>query len=67
MLLSAAELKLSPVDELRDLLNLGGFPEPYLGASATEARHWSREYRTRLVREDVVSLERIQDLGVSSS
>ena len=28
-----------------------------------QAKRWSREYRTRLIREDVVSLERIQDLG----
>lgn len=42
---------------------LGGFPEPFLGGSATEAKRWSREYRTRLIREDVSSLERIQDVG----
>ena len=29
----------------------------------TEARRWSREYRQRLVREEVTSLERVQDLG----
>ena len=28
-----------------------------------EARRWSREYRQRLVREEVTSLERVQDLG----
>lgn len=42
---------------------MGGFPEPFLSGSETEARRWSREYRTRLIREDVTSLERIQDLG----
>ena len=26
-------------------------------------KHWSREYRTRLIREEVTSLERIHDLG----
>ena len=45
------------------LLELGGFPEPFLGGSHVEAKRWSREYRTRLIREDVVSLERIHDLG----
>ncbi len=49
--------------DLATLIELGGFPEPLLGASATEARRWSREYRTRLIREDVTSLERVQDLG----
>jgi len=60
---SAAELGLKTAAGLRSLLTLGGFPEPFLGGSETEARRWSREYRTRLVREDVTSLERIQDLG----
>lgn len=61
--LSAAELGLKSPQELRELLTLGGFPEPYLGGSEVEARRWSREYRDLLIREDVVSLERVQDLG----
>lgn len=61
--LSAAELGLRTPAELRDLLTLGGFPEPWFGASATEARRWSREYRTRLVRDDIAGLERVADLG----
>ncbi len=60
---SAAELRLRAPSELRDLLTLGGFPEPFLGGSEMEARRWSREYRSRLVREDVAGLERVQDLG----
>jgi hypothetical protein len=60
---SVAELGLRRPGELRDLLTLGGFPEPFLGGSEVEARRWSRECRSRLVREDVASLERIQDLG----
>jgi predicted AAA+ superfamily ATPase len=60
---SAAELGVRTADDLRALLTLGGFPEPYLSGSEVEARRWSREYRTRLIREDVASLERIQDLG----
>ncbi|MDA8347727.1 MAG: AAA family ATPase [Pseudomonadota bacterium] len=61
--LSVAELGLSDPDGLLQLLTLGGFPEPFLSGSETEARRWSREYRTRFIREDVISLERIQDLG----
>jgi uncharacterized protein len=61
--LSVAELGLTKPAELQDLLNLGGFPEPYFSGSATEARRWSREHRTLLVREEVASLERVQDLG----
>jgi uncharacterized protein len=61
--LSAAELGLRRSDELRDLLRLGGFPEPFFGGSETEARRWSREYRSRLIHEDLATLERVQDLG----
>lgn len=61
--LSVAELGLERSKAFGELLTLGGFPEPYFGGSRVQARRWSREYRTRLVREDVVSLERIQDLG----
>ena len=61
--LSAGELHLRRVDELRDLLALGGFPEPFFGGSERQARRWSREYRDRLVREDITGLERVSDLG----
>lgn len=61
--LSVAELGIGDRDTWLQLLALGGFPEPFLSGSETEARRWSREYRTRLIREDVSSLERIQDLG----
>ena len=60
---SVSELDLRTSKDFADLLDLGGFPEPFLSGSRTEARRWSREYRTRLIREDVVSLERVHDLG----
>jgi predicted AAA+ superfamily ATPase len=31
--------------------------------SATGARRWSREYRSRVIREDLASLERVDELG----
>src|SRR3990170_3812386 len=60
---SAKELAIRTSARLGDLLKLGGFPEPFLSGSEVEARRWSRDYRNRLVREDVAGLERIQDLG----
>jgi len=59
----SAELRLETQKELLELLRLGGFPEPFLGGSDVDARRWSREYRNRLIREDLASLERVQDLG----
>lgn len=46
-----------------DISKLGPFPEPLLGGDGTRARRWSRAYRSRLIREDVASLERVDELG----
>lgn len=61
--LSLAELKSKSQESLMDLLKFGGFPEPFFSASETEAKRWSREYRNRFIREDLVQLERVHDLG----
>ena len=61
--LSLAELKSKTQKTLMDLLTFGGFPEPFFAASETETKRWSREYRNRLIREDLVQLERVHDLG----
>jgi predicted AAA+ superfamily ATPase len=61
--LSVGELGIKARAGLMTLLRLGGFPEPFFGGSETQARRWSREYRNLLVREEVTSLERVQDLG----
>ncbi len=60
---SVAEANIDQPDGLNALLRLGGFPEPFLGGSEVEARRWSRQYRTRLLEEDVASLTAIRDLG----
>ncbi len=60
---SAAELGMKTSKDLGTLMALGGFPEPFTGGSEKEARRWSREYRSIIVREEVNSLEHILDLG----
>ena len=61
--LSFAELKLKSNKDLMDLLKLGGFPEPFLNGSEIESKRWTREYRTRLIREDIAGIEQVRDLG----
>jgi hypothetical protein len=61
--LSVAELKIDRPADLLGLLTLGGFPEPFLSGSEVQARRWSREYRNLLVREELVSIERVLDLA----
>lgn len=51
-----------PADVLDSLLAFGGFPEPFLGASAKEAARWRLAYAARLVHEDVRDLERVREL-----
>jgi hypothetical protein len=47
---------------LRDLLALGGFPEPFLSGSEKRAARWRLGYGARLVREEIRSLENLRDL-----
>jgi predicted AAA+ superfamily ATPase len=61
--LSVAELKISSKSDFEHLLCLGGFPEPFLEGSEKQAKRWSREYRTRLVRDELGSLEQFRDLA----
>lgn len=48
---------------LLDLLKLGGFPEPLSRGSETQAKRWRLSYGTRLVQDEVRSLEQVQDLA----
>jgi predicted AAA+ superfamily ATPase len=49
---------------LENLMLYSGFPEPLLSASVRESRRWSREYRSRVVNEDLNSLERVKDIAI---
>ena len=51
--LSVKEAGIHNNSGLIELLELGGFPEPFLGKSKVEAKRWSREYRDRLLKEDM--------------
>jgi predicted AAA+ superfamily ATPase len=47
-------------DDLRHLLTFGGFPEPLFKANQTVWRRWQRERLTRVIHEDLVSLEAVK-------
>lgn len=61
--LSLDELKSWHRSDLETLFNLGGFPEPFFGGNKFNAQRWSREYRNRILRDDISSIEKIDDLG----
>jgi predicted AAA+ superfamily ATPase len=52
-----------PPDEALMLLNrLGGFPEPFLSGSETEATRWRNQYYTDLIREDILEFGRLHEV-----
>ncbi|MDY6839858.1 MAG: ATP-binding protein [Thermodesulfobacteriota bacterium] len=59
-----AELQRPEPGAVQDLLVYGGFPEPFTLQSETQTKRWSREYRTRIVREDLADLENVKDLSI---
>ena len=61
--LSVAELKLKQQEDLERLMTLGGFPEPYFAGDQQARNRWANSYRSRLVREDLATLEQIRDMA----
>jgi hypothetical protein len=53
---------LSPDEALAQLNRLGGFPEPFLSGSETEAARWRAQYYTDLIREDILEFGRLQEI-----
>ncbi len=58
------EINQSNKYNLKDLLNYGGFPEQLISSSPRKSRRWSREYRSRIINEDLNSLENVKDLSL---
>ena len=61
--LSVAELGVENREGFDQLMQLGGFPEPFFSGSEAQSRRWSREYCSLLVREEITALEQVRDLG----
>jgi predicted AAA+ superfamily ATPase len=61
--LTVDELETSSQEDLETLFRLGGFPEPFLSGEAFESNRWSREYRQRFLKDDISSIETIEDMG----
>jgi uncharacterized protein len=61
--LSVAELGIAKPLDLRALIALGGFPEPFFSGSLDQARRWSREHREFLLQDELRDLETVQDMG----
>ncbi len=49
-------------DDLENLLKFGGFPEPFLKADLRFLNRWKEERLSKIIREDLRDLERVQDI-----
>ena len=61
--LTVGELGLQTDKDMQNLLLLGGFPGPFLSGSQRQALRWRREYRSRVIEQDIASLELSQNLS----
>jgi predicted AAA+ superfamily ATPase len=53
---------MAPSEALILLNRFGGFPEPFLSGSETEAARWRKQYYTDLIREDILEFSRIHEI-----
>jgi uncharacterized protein len=50
--------------DLQHLMVCSGFPEPFRLGSERETRRWSREYHSRLIRDDLRDLELVREISL---
>ncbi|NOZ62821.1 MAG: ATP-binding protein [Calditrichaeota bacterium] len=61
---SFAEVRYERKNALFELLKFGGFPEQFISASERATRRWSREYRSRIIYDELDSLENVKDVAL---
>jgi len=62
--LSLYEISKEPtLADLQALLSFGGFPEPFFSQSERDWKRWQRERISRVIHEDLVSLEQVKEVG----
>lgn len=59
--LSLAEIPNSTENDLDLLMQRGGFPEPFLAESRTQANRWRMQYIDGLIRTDILDFEKVHD------
>jgi predicted AAA+ superfamily ATPase len=62
--LSLYEINARPgASDLDQLLAFGGFPEPFLKANGRHWKRWQRERQSRVIQEDLISLEQVKEVS----
>lgn len=49
-------------DVIRQMMLLGGFPEPFLKGSEIFAKRWRKSHLDTIIREDLLDLEKVRDI-----
>lgn len=57
-----AAAQFAPDEALRRLVEVGGFPEPFLNGDPTFARRWRRRHLDVVLRQDLMDLEPVRDI-----
>ncbi len=52
--------------DLLQLLQFGGFPEPFFSGEESFWRRWSKERRKKVIQEDLIDLERVKEVSTFS-
>ena len=50
-------------EDVAHLLEFGGFPEPFTASSERHWRRWQKERKTRVINEDLATLERVHEIA----
>lgn len=58
------EIEQTTEGNLITLFNSGGFPEQFISRSERESRRWSKEYGSRIVNEELNTLENIKNISL---
>lgn len=53
----------APQEIITNLLERGGFPEPYLSNSESFYRQWRKSHLDIIIRQDLINLQTIQEIG----
>jgi predicted AAA+ superfamily ATPase len=61
--ISELKSKIPPDKSLKQLMTLGGFPEPFFSQSEETAKRWRKQHLERIIREDIQDLEPIRDVS----
>jgi predicted AAA+ superfamily ATPase len=63
MPLTLGELKAKNQNDFKELFELSPFPEPFFLSSKVKADRWTKEYRQRIVYEEINNIEKISDIS----